>query len=723
MKAPTKWLSVQIAVVLATTLISATPAENHEHAKYFKMIDPVRHRYHLAGLLNEGSSAVETVMLQDEGQREVTGSDGPRVTVDGLGIAQGRILHTPFGKPFSAFHSIPYAHKPDRFQYPVIFDDTYWTGSMDEPYDATYFRGRCPQSSLISDVVSGDEDCLQVSVYSPIMNFTEGPPAELLPVMVFIHGGSYMTGEAMFYMPSKLLDREVVVVVLQYRLGTLGFLYSGTIDAPGNMGLMDQITALRWVQKYISNFGGDPGLVTLFGQSAGGASTSLLQISDLIRGENKNNDGEDLVHQFIPMSGSALEYWTIDNNIREDFITQVESTGCDTNGMEKDMVDCMKALTLDEVVIASLKVFMHDRMTGGLGFLGQCPVVQDALLDDPDAEDLELVIIEQPLKSLRAGHFLQVPTMAGAVRDEGLMVVGVIYDYILEKNGLENNTFFMQFEALPLLAKAFGIHDPTNAVANSFRLAYMPENEVIDNWDIMSGPLVDLSGVLFVKSGTWTLAHRMHMQNNSVPVFIYSFEFESDDSIFDWIFIDNPDMPIHSGVCHADDLLYLFNMPSYQNDRELEMARRMSTLYYNFARYGNPTPEEVADEPGQWQEFTKEWIPYSADGQEFMLLQDDFTMQKDFTTRWNYNKYEGIKNDSSSDKSIRARSDVNSRNAEQETTNGGGVSQQTFILGLFLTVVAVLFIVGMATVIIIRAGKKTRRIQDDDLDIMMISKH
>ena len=101
-----------------------------------------------------------------------------------------------------------------------------------------------------------------------------------LPVMVWIHGGAFFTGsnDPFMYGPHYFYERnsenhEVIVVTVNYRLGVLGFLSFENEMAPGNLGLRDQNLALRWINKYISKFGGDPDNVVLFGLSAGGQST------------------------------------------------------------------------------------------------------------------------------------------------------------------------------------------------------------------------------------------------------------------------------------------------------------------------------------------------------------------------------------------------------------------------------------------------------------------
>ena len=142
---------------------------------------------------------------------------------------------------------------------------------------ALQFGNVCPQNLNLSgrqDQVRGDEDCLYLNVYAP-------QRASHLPVMVWIHGGSFETGAGSDYDPRPLVrEQDVVVVTLNYRLGALGFLAvpglkQGRPDLPnpvGNYGLLDQQLALKWVRHNISAFGGDASNITVFGQSAGGMS-------------------------------------------------------------------------------------------------------------------------------------------------------------------------------------------------------------------------------------------------------------------------------------------------------------------------------------------------------------------------------------------------------------------------------------------------------------------
>ena len=103
-----------------------------------------------------------------------------------------------------------------------------------------------------------------------------------LPVMVYIHGGGFAMRSPREFNPNLLLERDIILVVPQYRLGPLGFLAAGIDSAPGNAGLLDMVLALRWVRDNIVTFGGNPGRVTLFGQSSGAAAAALMLFSPLV---------------------------------------------------------------------------------------------------------------------------------------------------------------------------------------------------------------------------------------------------------------------------------------------------------------------------------------------------------------------------------------------------------------------------------------------------------
>jgi para-nitrobenzyl esterase len=199
------------------------------------------------------------------GDVEAKGLEGaPRVAIeDGalLGAVSGqveRFLGIPFAKP-----PVDTATEKLRFEPPVPPDRV--TGERLALEHGSF----CKQLDLAGRVV-GDEDCLYLNVYRPA-NTDDGSG---LPVMVWIHGGSFENGAGSDYDPQRMVEQNgVIVVTINYRLGALGFLaLQGAQPITANHGLMDQQQALRWVQSNIAAFGGDPAQVTIAGQSAGGVS-------------------------------------------------------------------------------------------------------------------------------------------------------------------------------------------------------------------------------------------------------------------------------------------------------------------------------------------------------------------------------------------------------------------------------------------------------------------
>lgn len=174
------------------------------------------------------------------------------------------------------FQGIPYAHAT-RFAPPQRADrlnslEQLTTSNLIAPQNPCRLE---PVIGLMGKELSQGEDCLNLSVFTPSVEGNR-------PVMVFIHGGAYLTGSALFpeYDAQSLAEYgDIVVVNISYRLGALGFLYAPDQDIQ-NLGLIDQICALEWVQDNIHLFGGDPQKVTLMGQSAG-ANSIVCHIANL----------------------------------------------------------------------------------------------------------------------------------------------------------------------------------------------------------------------------------------------------------------------------------------------------------------------------------------------------------------------------------------------------------------------------------------------------------
>ncbi|XP_072550782.1 para-nitrobenzyl esterase [Salminus brasiliensis] len=246
------------------------------------------------------------------------------------------------GRAYS-FKGIPYAVPPvgeRRWRPPEDLKAAgkCWHGV----YDATYVRSVCAQVQPLSSAgdVTGKEDCLHLSVFSPSLK-----PAKPLPVMVWIHGGylHMLSGQEKGCSPTEELavQTQTVFVSLNYRLNAFGFMAlevlreGSSTNTSGNYGFMDQIQALQWVQRNIHVFGGDPGKVTIFGQSSGGTSVWTLMMSPLAKG---------LFHRAIDMSGSYVYNATLET-AEKDNLVFLRKTGC------KDAA-CLRNLSITQVLQA-----------------------------------------------------------------------------------------------------------------------------------------------------------------------------------------------------------------------------------------------------------------------------------------------------------------------------------------------------------------------------------
>ena len=302
-------------------------------------------------------------------------TDKGRVT----GLIEGRVAE---------FRGIPYAAAPTgalRFRPPQ--PRAAWSQTL----DATQFGSACPQSARLG-TPSVNEDCLSLNVYAPLFG------QERQPVLVFIHGGSFNAGSGGVapngpdYRGNDIAARSgAVVVTVNYRLSILGFLASPALDAENdqgvssNYGLQDQQEALRWVQRNIAQFGGDPGRVTIFGESAGGISVLYHLVSPGSAGlfgraiMESSDDGASL-----PLATAE----TLEQPV-------VAAPGC---GTATDVAACLRALPVETIVNSGLNVG---------------PVIDG------------VTVPGQPRDLIADGRFNQAPLIIGTNRDEGTYFVAV----------------------------------------------------------------------------------------------------------------------------------------------------------------------------------------------------------------------------------------------------------------------------------------------------------
>lgn len=171
----------------------------------------------------------------------------------------------------------------------------------------------------------------------------------MIPVLFYIHGGGYFTGHANLYPPEILLDRNVVLVTTNYRIGALGFLSTGDEIVPGNNGLKDQNLAIKWTKDNVKVFGGDPERITLCGQSAGGSSVHFHVLSTLSRG---------LFSAAISQSGTALSAFAYTNKKEASYLTKKLANIFNCNGTNAVMIECLRHVDALKLIEADAQLLV-----------------------------------------------------------------------------------------------------------------------------------------------------------------------------------------------------------------------------------------------------------------------------------------------------------------------------------------------------------------------------
>ncbi|HVM39790.1 MAG TPA: carboxylesterase/lipase family protein [Acidimicrobiia bacterium] len=302
-----------------------------------------------------------------------------------------------------SFRGIPYAAPPvGRLRFAPPETPAPWTGVREATtYGPAAAQNDSPLMSLLGDgdaaaeggkTATSEADALTLNVFTPA---TDGAAR---PVLVWLHGGAYLIGmgSTPWYDGTNLArDRDVVVVTINYRLGSLGFLHLGGLGGEAfagsaNCGTLDQVAALRWVQDNIAAFGGDPGNVTVFGESAGGMSVGTLLGMPAARG---------LFHRAIPQSGACGHVHDAET------AEAVAREMLDALDIPVERVAEIRDVPLDRLLRAQAAVAMRHFTLPGLSMPFQ-PAVDGVTLP------------EQPIAAIRAGAAADVPVLTGTTLQE-----------------------------------------------------------------------------------------------------------------------------------------------------------------------------------------------------------------------------------------------------------------------------------------------------------------
>ncbi|CAG7837439.1 unnamed protein product [Allacma fusca] len=328
--------------------------------------------------------------------------DGPIVQIS-TGKIQGRYSTSRDGRKFVEFLGIPYAKPPVdklRFELPQLPEA--WEGIRPANSDGPQCLGA---ELLTTGRIVGQEDCLYLNVHTPGHVNTSTTRmlshGELLPVIVYIYGGGFFMGSTDIYGAKYFMDEDVVLVMMNYRLGALGFLDTGDGIVRGNMGLKDQNLALKWVQENIVHFGGNPAKVTLAGESAGGVSVHGHILSPMSKG---------LFHRAIVVSNTAANNdWALKRNSTETALELGKRVGC-------------LSLTTDELVKCLRRTPSHQIMSAHLDHFNPHTDVKNLFLPTIEVvKDERAFLADDPMELMKRGETNKVPCMAGLIEYEGLV--------------------------------------------------------------------------------------------------------------------------------------------------------------------------------------------------------------------------------------------------------------------------------------------------------------
>jgi len=317
--------------------------------------------------------------------------DESLLTLPSLGAIRGTV------RPLSrTWLRVPFAEPPSRWRPPV--PKLPWGSDV---IDGTRFGAACPQPpGFDPPLISTSEDCLSLAVYAP--RATSNASA-LVPVLVYVHGGSFLNGGAAEARlnATSLVERSggaLAVVVLQYRLGVLGFLGSNSLrhqsgdNSTGNYGLQDQRLALQWVRRYASAFGGDGKRITLAGQSAGAACVSTHVVAPRSAG---------LIARASIWSGAFPDWAVAQMPMQERLFDKLVKLSCGTSEPAANL-RCLESLPVDAIVSYA------QQATGA---------VCDVACLQPTIDGVELT--DEPRRLLGSTDLSSVDLMMGCGRDEG----------------------------------------------------------------------------------------------------------------------------------------------------------------------------------------------------------------------------------------------------------------------------------------------------------------
>ena len=474
------------------------------------------------------------------------GGLGPIVQT-ALGTLEGE--HADAEQEVLVFRGVPYAEPPvgdSRWRPPAPAAAGDGTRSATEFGPACWQQRTEPSSIYHRGDLDRSEDCLSLNLWTAATD-----PADARPVMVWFHGGGHNrgVGSAKLFDGTALARKGVVLVTINYRLGPFGFFAHPALTAEsshassGNYGLLDKIAALEWVRDNIAAFGGDPGNVTIFGQSAGSWSVCYLMASPLARG---------LFHKAIGHSGGCLGGGRA---------TLTEGVGAGRSA---------HAFGLD----AANQLGVQGDGPGAAAALRALPAEQVLTTGTPGVAIDGWVIPKPAAEIFAAGEHNDVPVIVGSLADEG-------------------TTLYAGMEALPRAELAAAITEEYGAQAEAVLAAYAADIED------------STKGARQAIAADRTFAWEMRAWARAVEAagnMAYLYFFSHAPPLFHLYTpadpeVEMPDVPNGYGAYHSGDLAYAFGNTRLVGinwtDWDHELSDAITTYWVNFATTGNPNAADL----------------------------------------------------------------------------------------------------------------------------------
>ncbi|KAM9317436.1 neuroligin-1 isoform 4-T4 [Gastrophryne carolinensis] len=440
------------------------------------------------------------------------------------------------------------------------------------------------------DVVSSyvqdqSEDCLYLNIYVPTeddIRDSGGPK----PVMVYIHGGSYMEGTGNLYDGSVLASYgNVIVITVNYRLGVLGFLSTGDQAAKGNYGLLDLIQALRWTSENIGFFGGDPLRITVFGSGAGASCVNLLTLSHY---------SEGLFQRAIAQSGTALSSWAVSFQPAKYARILATKVGCNmTDTVE--LIECLQKKPYRELVDQDIQPARYHIAFG--------PVIDgDVIPDDPQ------ILMEQ-------GEFLNYDIMLGVNQGEGLKFVESIVDH---EDGISASDF--DFAVSNFVDNLYGYTEGKDIMRETIKFMYT-------DWADRHNPETRRKTLLALFTDHQWVAPAVATadlhSNFGSPTYFYAF----------YHHCQSDQVPAWADASHGDEVPYVFGIPMIGptelfpcnfSKNDVMLSAVVMTYWTNFAKTGDPNqpvPQDtkfIHTKPNRFEEVA--WLRYSQKDQLYLHI-------------------------------------------------------------------------------------------------------